>query len=209
MNKMVRDIPKEALSYEKYIRRVNYLVNKGLTSGPNQTESLVGYTKLNYRRMLRLNKTVSPSTEMVRIVDEIPTKMTWVIITEAWCGDAAQNIPFIAKLALKVSNVDLKLVWRDENIGFIDRYLTNGSRSIPKLIAYDDSTGDELAVWGPRPHPIQEMVMNYKSQLDHDKLPFDKFAEKIHLWYAKDKNQTLEKELLHIFQAVELTSQVP
>lgn len=206
MNQLELKVPEETLSYDQYIRKVNYLVNKGLTSGPNQTESLAEYTKLNYRRMIRLNKTAIPSTELIKTVSAIPTQMLWVVITEAWCGDAAQNIPFMAKVTENSANAELTLVWRDENIDYIDRHLTNGSRSIPKLIVYDRKSGEEMVTWGPRPKPVQEMVMEYKAQLDHDKLPFDKFAEKIHFWYAKDKNQTLEKELLHIFQAVKLTS---
>lgn len=208
MQKTLDIIPKERFSYEDYIRRVNYLVGKEETSGPNQTESLANYTKLNYRRMVRLNKTVKPSEKIVETISALPFKMHWVVITEAWCGDAAQNIPFIAKLAEACDNVKLELVWRDENINYIDRHLTNGSRSIPKLIVYDEETGDELLVWGPRPEPVQEMVMEYKEKLDHEKMPFDKFAEKIHLWYAKDKNITLENELFHIFQSLKTLNKV-
>jgi hypothetical protein len=208
MDKTEERIPKETFTYEAYIRTVNYLVSKEMTSGPNQTQSLANYTKLNYRRMVRLNKTITIDSKLVDLVSSIPANLTWVVITEAWCGDAAQNIPYIAKLAEACPNVELKLVWRDENIAYIDRHLTNGSRSIPKLIVYDDENGSQLLSWGPRPRPVQEMVMEYKSQVDHEKRPFDQFAEEIHLWYAKDKNETLSKELLHIFQTLEPAKQV-
>lgn len=208
MQKTMDKIPKERFSYEEYIRRVNYLVGKQETSGPNQTESLSNYTKLNYRRMVRLNKTARVSEKIVNEISDLPVKMHWIIITEAWCGDAAQNIPFIAKLADACPNVNLELVWRDENIDYIDRYLTNGSRSIPKLIVYDVEEGEDILTWGPRPEPVQRLVMEYKYKLDHEKTPFDKFAESIHLWYAKDKNQTLEKELLHIFQTLKTLKRV-
>lgn len=203
MNNLVKVLPENALTYDQYVRKLNDLVNDKATSGQNQSESLVKYTYLNFRRMSRLNKTISMDDELVRLVETYRNKMQWIVITEAWCGDAAQNIPFIAKLAERSSNVELRLVYRDENIDFMDMYLTNGARSIPKFIAFDESTGKELFVWGPRPLPVQKMVMEYKDLLDHEKLPFDKFAEVIHSWYAKDKNETLKTELLHIFRSLD------
>lgn len=203
MNNSLKSLPENTFTYDEYVRKVSDLVNKKATSGSNQSESLINYTHLNFRRMTRLNKTIVMDDELVRLVETQSNKMIWVIITEAWCGDAAQNLPFIAKLAKAASNVELRLVYRDENIDFIDKYLTNGARSIPKFIALDEATGNELFVWGPRPVPVQKMVMEYKDLVDHEKLPFDKFAEGIHSWYAKDKNETLKTELLHIFHALD------
>ncbi|HKK40103.1 MAG TPA: thioredoxin family protein [Cryomorphaceae bacterium] len=200
MDNSLISYPENALTYQDYVRQVSEMVNHKSTSGPNQAESLVNYTHLNFRRMTRLNKTIVMDEKLVRLVEAHPNKMVWVIITEAWCGDAAQNIPFLAKLAEKASNVELRLVYRDENLDFMDVYLTNGSRSIPKLIAFDQATGNQLFSWGPRPAPVQKMVIEYKELLDHEKLPFDKFAELMHSWYAKDKNETLKNELLHIFR---------
>jgi len=203
MNNTLKSLPEKLLTYEEYVREVRDLVNNKATSGPNQSESLINYTHLNYRRMTRLNKTIVMDQELVGLIEKHGNKMNWVIITEAWCGDAAQNLPFIAKLAEQTPNVELRLVYRDDGTNLIDNHLTNGARSIPKLIALDENTGNELFVWGPRPVPVQKMVMEYKEQLDHEKLPFDKFAEKIHGWYAKDRNQTLKTELLHIFRALD------
>ncbi len=203
MNNSLKALPENALTYDEYVRKVSDLVNDKATSGQNQSENLINYTHLNFRRMSRLNKTIDMDPELVNLVEAHGNKMVWVVITEAWCGDAAQNIPFIAKLAEQSSNVELRLVYRDENIDFMDMYLTNGSRSIPKLIAFDEASGNELFVWGPRPIPVQKMVMEYKDLLDHEKLPFDKFAEVIHSWYAKDKNETLKTELLHIFRSLD------
>lgn len=188
------------MTYQEYLRKVEEFVDAKATSGINQSESLIKYTQLNFRRMSRLNKTIRLDEEVVRAVEALDKKMKWLVITEAWCGDAAQNIPYIAKLAESSENVELRLVYRDENPDYMYHYLTNGSKSIPKLIAYDDSSGDELFIWGPRPLLVQNMVMEYKAQMNHEKLPFDQFSEKIHHWYFKDKNETLKKELLHIFR---------
>jgi hypothetical protein len=194
--------PANSISYETYFEMVKKLVEEGKTSGPNQVESLVDYTKLNFSRMKRLNKTSGLSEKLIKRVEEIPYKMKWVLITEAWCGDAAQNLPYIAKLAEACENTELELVFRDEHPEFMEHYLTNGGKSIPKLVVFNAETREEVAVWGPRPEPVQEMVMEYKKQDEGSKLPFDQFAEKLHAWYNQDKNNALESELLLLFKDI-------
>lgn len=203
MNYTLNAIPEDTMTYDEYIRKVSALVDNKATSGGDQSESLVNYTYLNFRRMSRLNKTIIMDATLIAAAEDYGRKMVWVAITEAWCGDAAQNLPYIAKLANIAANVELKLVYRDEHPAFMDRYLTNGGRSIPKVIAFDVATGEELFVWGPRPHIVQQMVMEYKSLPETEKLPFEKFSESIHGWYAKNKNEALKTELLHILRSLE------
>src|SRR5690554_3167840 len=128
MNNTIAKALESAMTYEAYMDKFENLVKTNGTTGADQSELLVNFTKLNYRRMTRLNKTVIPSDELIASISAIPFKMKWIIISEAWCGDAAQNIPYIAQLAKAVNNVDLKIVLRDENIELMDQYLTNGGR---------------------------------------------------------------------------------
>ncbi len=189
--------------YAEYIEWVNTLVADGKTSGSNQSENLIAYTQLNAKRMKRLNKTSNPSQELITAVSQLPIEMDWLIITEAWCGDAAQNIPFIAKLAAVCPNVNLHLILRDENLDVMERYLTNGSRSIPKFIIKDRRDSKDLAIWGPRPAAAQKLVdANKAREID---IPFEKFAEEIHSWYAHDKNASLSYELTLLFEGLKQT----
>jgi len=195
-------LPENSFTYEDYIRELEAMVKNKSTSGENQSENLVKYTYLNYKRMKRLNKTVEVRQQIIEAIEQWDKKVSWIVITEAWCGDAAQNIPLIAKIASLTSKVDLRLVYRDENPSFMENYLTNGAKSIPKLIGFDALTGDELFVWGPRPAPVQKMVLDNKALPETERLSYDKFSEGVHRWYAKDKNATLQNELLHIFRAI-------
>ena len=54
--------------------------------------------------------------------------------------------------------LELRIVLRDEHPEVMDRYLTNGSRSIPIVIALDEEFR-ELGHWGPRPRELQAWVM--------------------------------------------------
>ncbi len=200
MNKLKSESWNRGMSYDAYVKMISELVTNNATSGSDQSESLVVYTKLNFSRMKRLNKTSSPVQKLTEAIGSLAYQMKWLIITEAWCGDAAQNIPFIAKTAAACENVELRLVMRDENPELMELYLTNGSRSIPKLIVMDSDMEDK-AVWGPRPIEIQGIVAEY-SQKPEPKIPFMEFAEVVHTWYTANKNSALQEELLTIFHRI-------
>lgn len=207
MNNTIAKALETAITYEAYMTMFEKLVKTDRTTGVDQSDLLVNFTKLNYRRSTRLNKTVKPSEELINIVSEIPFKMKWIIISEAWCGDAAQNIPYIAQLAKAANNVELRIVLRDENLELMDQYLTNGGRSIPKVVFLKADGLKELSTWGPRPEVIQNEVVAFKKNAPED-ISYEKFAETIHAWYAKNKNEALETELFTIFQSVRETTLV-
>ena len=114
------------------------------------------YRKLNYQRSTRLEKTFIPVEETKQIFSNIKSPQKWIVITESWCGDSAQNLPVIAKLAQLNSNIDFKIVLRDSNLEFMDLHLTNTSRAIPKLVVFDENN-NELFQWGPRPVEAQNL----------------------------------------------------
>ena len=94
--------------------------------------------------------------------------------------------------------VDLQLLLRDENPDLMDLYLTNGGKSIPKLIAVDGAF-NEIFNWGPRPAGAQHMMEEYKK---NPVKSYKEFGEDIHKWYAADKTLSVQKELLDILEGV-------
>lgn len=188
-------------SYKDYYEMVEMLVKNNQTSGPSQTPELATYTKLNFQRMKRLTKTAKPSEVIANALKNIKTPMTWIVISEAWCGDAAQSTPFIANLASVSENVELKFILRDENHDMMNEYLTNGGMSIPKLVIFNSITGDELANWGPRPSELQKLMIAFKNEKG-DAMTYDELSEMIHQWYARNKNQTIEEELLSLIKSI-------
>src|SRR5690242_17445398 len=81
-----------------------------------------------------------------------------LVLAEDWCGDASNSIPVLAKLTDRISGLELRIIRRDEHLDVMDRYLTNGSRSIPVVIVLDRDF-QELGHWGPRPRVLQDWVM--------------------------------------------------
>lgn len=184
----------KSLTYEQYRNLIDELLEKNKATGENQSESLLAYSKLNVQRMNKWDKISKISDELQSTIDKINEQVHWVILTEGWCGDAAQNLPFIAKLAAQNDHISFHIFLRDDHLDLMDSYLTNGGRSIPKLILLDKEL-NETGEWGPRPVPVQEKLMEMKSSSEFS---YDEFGIFAHTWYAKDKTKTLQRELLKI-----------
>lgn len=178
----------KSISYDTYKNLVNELADTEGTTGLEQTEALINYTKLNARRMKRWDKTLKISDDNKKKVLEFNHSITWLIITESWCGDAAHVIPVLNKLAELNDNIDLKIVLRDENLELMDMFLTNGGRAIAKLIMIDNESGEVLNTFGPRPSEATALVNNYKAE--HGKLT-PEFKEDLQVWYNKNKGQNI------------------
>jgi hypothetical protein len=130
------------------------------------------------------------------MVKEISSSQIWMAITEPWCGDTAQNLPYIYKIAELNPSIRLRVILRDSNPEIMDRYLSEtGARSIPKLVAFDES-GNELFQWGARPKEAQELVVKLKNE----GMEKEKFLEQLHIWYGRDSGRTLEKEFLQLLE---------
>lgn len=180
-------------SYEAFFQWTGELADKYETSGLDQTEEHKKYTQLNFKRMERWNKTFQLNESTLEALKNLDKKQTWVLITETWCGDSAQLLPGIAKIAAaSEGNITLKIILRDENPDWINAYLSNGTKSIPKLISFDEA-GKELFVFGPRPQGAVDIYKEWKA--NPDTIDKEQFHVNLHTWYAKDKGQGLQDEL--------------
>jgi len=195
---ITRELVQGAMTYEAYRQLIDSLLEQNQTTGSNQSETMVNYGRLNQKRMKKWEKIGKISPELFERLQDIGRPVTWLVLTEGWCGDAAQNLPFIKKMAETNSKIDLRFILRDENLEVMDEFLTGGGRSIPKLIVLDTETLEVLGSWGPRPEPMQTLVMeNMVSKAKN----YGELNEVMHLWYARDKGMTLQNEILAILGA--------
>ena len=197
MQKVAKQYLDSSLSYQEYVGLLNGLLEEGKTTGNDQSEKMVNYASLNQQRMKRISKTFTPSEEAVALAAQLERPMIWLVITEGWCGDAAQNLPILDKLQAIFPRVELKLILRDEYPDLMDQFLTNGGRSIPKLIALDANTQEVINTWGPRPAGLQKIVMEFKK---NPHVPYEEFTRDVQLWYAKDKGRSTELEVIKFMQ---------
>ncbi len=180
----------KSMTFAEYIRLIDDLLLEGKTTGENQSEAMFNYGKLNRQRMKRLGNTVKSNESLKEKVRSVKRKMIWLIITEGWCGDAAQNIPIIEKMALESANIETRYVLRDENLELMNQYLTNNARSIPKLICLDAETFEEIGTWGPR----AQTAMDYFYEMREQGIEKPQMMENLQRWYLQDGEQSIQKE---------------
>ena len=175
--------PHKGLTYQEYL---------SLMQQHSEDTSIENFEtiKLNRQRTSRINKTYNVGQALKGMIAKIRSHQLWMVITEDWCGDSAQNLPYIAKIAACNPLIDLRILLRDQNLDIMDLYLTDGkSRSIPKLVIFDKD-GNELVQWGPRPAEAQALVNKNKSEGKSK----DEFIKELHLWYGRNRGENLEEE---------------
>lgn len=188
----------DALTYEAYLLLMQDLVQQSKSTGVEQSDALSNYTLLNYKRMQRLNKTLKIGLEIGERISKDRRNLKFLVLTESWCGDAAQSIPMVSKICGLHKQWSLHLISRDAHPALMDQFLTNGARSIPKVLILDANTLSLVAHWGPRPRVATQMVVEYKAT--HGSLDAA-FKQSLQLWYNKDKGQST---LLDFMQLLDL-----
>ncbi|MCG1035402.1 thioredoxin family protein [Polaribacter sargassicola] len=196
MKEIIEKSLQNTYTYQEYRNLVSKLLSENKSTGNTQSDSLTNYSLLNDKRMKRLDKTIKISEETIAEFKSINKPQTWLVITESWCGDAAQNLPVINKIAEINDAIDLKVVIRDENEDLMGLFLTNGSKSIPKLIAIDQDN-DVINTWGPRPSTATQMVADYKAE--HGSVDAQ-FKQDLQVWYNKNKGKNVQEDFIKLLK---------
>ena len=182
------------MTFADYEKLIDDLLEENKTTGLNQSEAMVGYARLNRQRMVRLKKTIDLDETVRAYIQANPRRMIWLIITEGWCGDAAQTIPVIEKIAAESDKIKTRYILRDGNPELIDLFLTRGARSTPKLIALDAETLEVLGSWGSRPQAAQDLFSKMKADGTEKAV----ILEEIQRWYNADKGLSLQHEFVEL-----------
>ena len=203
MKSIIENSLSQSHSYVDYRNYIKDLLKEGKSTGKEQSEALTHYSELNEARMNRLEKTVKISTEIIQKLNQLNGDYIWLVIAEGWCGDAAQILPVIYKMAELSERIDLKIVFRDENEDLMNLFLTNGTKSIPKLIILDKNTLEVLSDFGPRPIGAKQLILDYKAK--HGIV--DETAKtNLQLWYLHDKGLSIQKEILDLMLKIDLAA---
>ena len=160
--------------------------------GPRPPGPYDEYLRINRARATRVRKSVVLEQEVMARALAAPPETRWLVVTEHWCGDSAQVLPVLdAIAAASAGRITLKVAFRDHDVRLIDAFLTNGGRSIPKVIALGVD-GSVEGVWGPRPAVATELVRALKA--NPETAPH--YGEHLHKWYAADKTLSTQREVV-------------
>jgi len=198
MKKIALSTLQNPSSYTAYRTLVNHLVAEEQSTGTDQSEERINFSLLNDRRMKRLDKTLQLSPETTAEINAITSPQTWLVLSEGWCGDAAQNLPVIAKMAAVNPKITLQVILRDENLPVMDAFLTNGGRAIPKMLVVN--TAEEVvATWGPRPSKATQLVRDYKAT--HGSIDAE-FKKELQVWYNKEKGKNTQEDIVALLNKI-------
>ncbi|OIQ21673.1 MAG: thioredoxin family protein [Flavobacterium sp. MedPE-SWcel] len=187
-------------SYAEYRSHVSDLLSKGLSTGDTQSEDLTNYSSLNDVRMKRLDKTIKITPEVIEKLKGLKCNYTLLVISEGWCGDAAQIMPVMDKMVSENENLNLRIVLRDDNSELMDGFLTNGGRAIPKLILLDAADNTVLGDWGPRPTGGAQLIKDAKEKFG---VVNEDAKTALQKWYLKDKGLSTMQEIMALLEKAE------
>ena len=198
MNDFLRGYWKKGISYSEFKALSEKLLAEGKTTGENQSLEYVEYTKLTLQRLKKWDKILVLNETTISSLKNISGNYHWLVIVEAWCGDVGQSLPALQAMA-EAAHINLRVVMRDENPELMQQFLTNGSMAIPKLIILDSKKTEVLGTWGPRPKEAQKILMEGKKSKN---LSSAEVYQNLHLWFAKNKQEDIQKELLEVMHNI-------
>lgn len=185
------------LAYYQYCKSIAEQPLSAQKAPYNQPDYL-DYVQLNWSRMNRWLKNGQLSGALVNLIKDIKSAQNWLIITEPWCGDAAHSVPFMELLSEVNPLITIRYELRDSEPFSINQYLTNGSKSIPKLVVRN-AEGHDLFTWGPRPVGCQVIYTDLSAR----EAGFEELKIALQKWYNADKGQALQEELLALLAQVQ------
>jgi hypothetical protein len=145
----------------------------------------------NHELWVGIYKHVVIPIEISARVEALHGRWHLLVLSEDWCGDAVNIVPVVAKLTESVSNMDMRILARDENLDIMDAHLTNGrSRSIPIVILLNPKY-QECGWWGPRPRELQKWVLEKGLSL-----PREERYREVRSFYARDRGLSTMRELV-------------
>ncbi|MEZ5009009.1 MAG: thioredoxin family protein [Chitinophagales bacterium] len=189
------------MKWNEYNTLFEQILSGEYNQAPYNSPEYMNYVKMNQSRSNRWLKGDVLNEALVEKIKAIDTPQQWIVITEPWCGDAAHSVPVLARLSQENPLIDFKIELRDNGKNMIDNYLTNGGKSIPKLVVRN-SQGEDLFTWGPRPKAAQQIMLDFQKT----DLPIIEKHKRIQKWYAKDKGASLQEELMELLVEVPLVS---
>lgn len=196
MEKIIQKAIHNSFTYLEYRALVSELISQGKSTGHNQSADLLHYSELNESRLKRLDKTIQITDKIADELKNIKNQYTWLVISEGWCGDAAQLLPIMNKMTEISENISLKIVLRDDNEDLMNLFLTNGGKSIPKLIILNENN-NVIGDFGPRPEPARKLIADYKAA---NGVIDETIKIELQKWYLFDKGITTQEEIMQLMR---------
>lgn len=171
------------------------LINRTRYYGGETFADFLARETVNHEMWLSVSRRVTIPVDYAARVEALHGHWHLLVLSEDWCGDSVNIVPIIAKLADSITNMDMRILARDQNLDIMDAHLTNGkSRSIPIVILLNEKF-QECGWWGPRPRELQKWVVEKGMQL-----PKEVRYKEVRTFYARDRGATTISEIVEMLE---------
>lgn len=197
-----RTLIENAFTYSAYRQYVDQQL--ALPAQDEAAEKMKPYIQKNAQLMQHHDHTYRVSAPLHAALSAAPAT-TWLVLTEGWCGDAAFNIPLMAAAEKALpGKIELRLLLRDQHLDLMDAHLTDGGRSIPKLVVLSNNL-QELGSWGPKPIALYNLNKEWKAE----GLSLKELIARTQQWYDADDTQILQQELTTLVKSYSASPVLP
>lgn len=185
----------KGIDFATYVAEFKTVVAENTNLPKEERIKYFEFYPVNLHRLERIYNQYNPA-EVLDSTLAVTSPVYWLVLTEHWCGDASQNLPVLAKIADSSNGlIQLKVLYRDENMPLMDAHLTDGGRAIPKLIQLNQQF-EVMGTWGPRPKDAQLLSKDLKA----NNTPFEQATAILHKWYATNATRQLTAEIKALLQ---------
>lgn len=186
----MKDYWQKALTFEEYLK----IAEERAQNNPNKTDPYQAYYELGLNRMRRTLKKYQVDEAQLSKLKEKNFAGKVLIITESWCGDASATVPAVSKFFEAAGN-EVKIFLRDSDQTLINRFLTNGTQSIPIVILLNEDFMMQNT-WGPRPQYGLNLLKKFKD--NPETYPREEFYNDLQVYYAKNRGKDAIEEILNL-----------
>ena len=158
------------------------------------------YERAERRRDLWVKNYVDGSVEaeMVARVEALGRKWRLLAVAEDWCSDSVSTIPFLALLAERSSNVEMRILDSEQGREIMESHRTPDDRAATPTVLILDENYDEAGCFVERPAELQAWAIEERPQLSSSEF----FSRKMD-WYDEDGGASTVRQIVEALEAAE------
>lgn len=138
--------------------------------------------------------------EVVARVRALPGRWHLLIVAESWCPDAANSVPYLARLAAEADNVDLRVLRKADAADLIAAHPLDGRDATPLVLVLDERFAVR-GVWIERPASLNAIVAKKAGRICESTL-----KTQVASWYRQDAGRAVLGEVVALLERAGATS---
>lgn len=186
----MKDFWDNALLFEDYMK----VAQERAQNNPKKDDEYQEYYELGLQRLNRTLKSFKIDEEQTGKLKATGFQGKILIISEPWCGDASATVPAVSRF-FTAAGIEVKIFLRDNDLSLIDRFQTNGTQSIPKILLLNEDLSVK-ADWGPRPKFGNELLKKFKE--NPETYPREVFYNDLQVYYSKNRGKDSIEEVISL-----------